>query len=78
MKHLMTDIIVVGKSTDKVSNKNLRKEIDKIMKRMKCDDEKLQKFAYVLWEEERGKLMEDIPVHLHGYRKVLRTLGYVI
>ena len=50
MKHLMTDIIVVGKSTDKVSNKNLRKEIDKIMKRMKCDDEKLQKFAYVLWE----------------------------
>jgi len=56
----------------------LRKEVEITMERMEKDRERIEELAYMIWERENGKLMEGMPVQGVGYKRVLRSLGFVI
>ena len=56
----------------------LRKEVEITMERMEKDRERIEELAYMIWEKENGKLMEGMPVQGVGYKRVLRSLGFVI
>ena len=56
----------------------LRKEVEILLKRRENDRLRLEELAILVYKQEEGCEFEGLPVEMHGYKKVLRRLGYVI
>ena len=55
-----------------------RKELEKLLKERKEVEARVKELAYLVYNEEEGCELDGLPVKVHGYKKVLRRLGYVI
>jgi len=55
-----------------------RKDIQNMINQREEIKRKLEEGAYELYKGEIGKTLEGLPVEVHGYKKVLRSMGFVI
>ena len=56
----------------------MRREIEFLIKDRKESKKRLVSLAYKLYKEEIDNYLDCLPVERHGYKKVLRALGFVI
>ena len=57
---------------------NKREEIKRLITDIEKNEQRLEKLAYEVYKEEHGETLDRINVEHHGYKKVLRRLGFVI
>lgn len=61
-----------------MKNLSLRKEVESILENIKIENNRLERLAYEIYESENGESFSGGLVRMHGYKTILRALGYVV